>query len=202
MTEEWQKLNVEKVARILSEVNSLLAPVSFNEETTTIRSQKLPFYNDHVLLELTDLSTVPGARKYVIYKPGDVNVINWTNQSIYDTNEKAPIRLSSDNVVSYVKFFFNYVRGRHGRFLIIETIDDVRWQIEPPAQGRKIMQEMLSPVELESEDADGTFNLSAFMVFKDSLFKTKIHVKKEGLVSMSGEDLKIEGMPVLQDSAA
>jgi hypothetical protein len=205
MTEDWQKLGSDAVAKLLGEINPHLAPVSFNPETTTIRSQKLPFYKDYSFLELTDLSTVPGARKYVLFKAGkaaDVNVINWTNQSIYDTNEKAPVLLNEDTVVSYVKFFFGYVRGRHGRFLIIETIDDVRWQIEPPAQGRKVMQEMLAPVELESVDADGTFNLTAFMVFKDSLFKTRVHVKPEGLVTMSEEDLKIEGMPVLQDTAA
>jgi hypothetical protein len=202
MTEDWQKLGAEKVIRILSEINPRLAPVAFNAESTTIRTQKLPFYKDYMLMELTDLSTVPGARKYVIYKPGDVNVINWTNQTIYETNEKAPIQLNENTIISYVKFFFGYVRGRHGRFLIIETIDDVRWQIEPPAQGRKVMQEMLSPVELEGKGADGTFNLGAFMVFKDSLFKTKIHVKPDGLVSMSEEDLKIEGMPILQDTAA
>ena len=202
MTEDWQKLGSEKVARLLSEINPSLAPVSFSAESTTIRTQKLPFYKEYILLELTDLSTVPGARKYVIYKPGDANVINWTNQAIYETNEKAPVQLNEDNVISYVKFFFGYVRGRHGRFLIIETIDDVRWQIEPPAQGRKVMQEMLAPVELEEAEADGTFNLGAFMVFKDSLFKTRIHVKPDGLVSMSEEDLKIEGMPILQDTAA
>ncbi len=202
MTEDWQKLSPEKAAKILIEVNPHLAPVSFDIDTTTVRTQKLSFYKDYILLELTDLSTVPGARKYAIYKPGDVNVITWTNQVIYETNEKAPIQLNEDTVVSYVKFFFSYVRGRHGRFLIIETIDDVRWQIEPPAQGRKVMQEMLSPVEIEEQLADDTFNLNAFMVFKDSLFKTKIHVKPDGLVSMSEEDLKIEGMPVLQDTAA
>ncbi len=202
MIEDWQKLDSEKVLRILNEVNLHLEPIPFSPESTTIRQQKLPFYREYTLLELTDLSTVPGARKYAIYKPGDVNVINWTNQAIYETNEKTPILLDENTIVSYVKFFFNYVRGRHGRFLIIETIDDVRWQIEPPAQGRKVMQEMLAPVELESQDADGTFNLDAFMVFKDSLFKTKIHVKPDGLVSMSKEDLKIEGMPILQDTAA
>ena len=194
------------VVRLLGEINPHLAPVPFNPESTTIRSQKLSFYKEYAFLELTDLSTVPGARKYVLYKADskkpDVNVINWTNQTVYDTNEKAPIILNEDTIVSYVKFFFGYVRGRHGRFLIIETIDDVRWQIEPPAQGRKVMQEMLSPVELESKEADGTFNLTAFMVFKDSLFKTRIHVKPDGLVSMSEEDLKIEGMPILQDTAA
>jgi len=205
MTEEWQKLTAEQTAKLLVEINPSLVPVSFNPDSTTIRSQKLPFYKDYLFLELTDLSTVPGAKKYVLYKAGknpDVNVINWTNQAIYDTNEKAPVILNEDTVVSYAKFFFGYVRGRHGRFLIIETIDDVRWQIEPPAQGRKVMQEMLSPVGLESVGADGVFVLSAFMVFKDSLFKTRIHVRADGIVSMTDEDLKIEGMPVLTDTAA
>ena len=202
MAEDWQKLDSERAARILSEVNPQLEPVPFSMETTTVRSQKLPFYREYELLELTDMSAVPAARKYAIYKPGDINVINWTNQAIYETNEKAPIALSDQTVVEYVKFFFSYVRGRHGRFLIIENIDDIRWQIEPPLQGRKVMQEMLSPVAVTGKDGDGTFNLGAYMVFKDSLFRTEVHVKKDGLVSMSNEELKIEGMPVLQDSAA
>jgi len=202
MSEDWQKLDAERAARVLSEVNPHLEPVPFSEENTAIRAQKLPFYNDYEFMELTDLSAVPAARKYAIYKPGDVNVINWTNQAIYETNEKAPIKVDERTVVSYVKFFFNYVRGRHGRFLIIENIDDIRWQVEPPLQGRKVMQEMLEPVTVISQDSDGTYNLEAFMVFKDSLFKTRIHVKPDGLVSMSEEELKIEGMPILQDSAA
>jgi hypothetical protein len=202
MSDDWQKTDPENTARILSEINPSLEPIPFREETTTLRTLKLPFYQEHMLVELTDLSAVPAARKYAIYKPGDVNVINWTNQPIYETNEKAPIRLDDKKIVDYVKFFFNYVRGRHGRFIIIETIDDVRWQVDPPAQGRKVMQEMLEPVTLTSQDPDGTFNLDAFMVFKDSLFKTRVHVKKDGLVSMSSEELKIEGMPILQDAMA
>lgn len=202
MSEDWQKLDVERAARILSEINPHLEPVPFSMESTTLRGQRLSFYRDYEFLELTDLSAVPAARKYAIYKPGDVNVINWTNESIYNTNEKAPIKLDARTVVDYVKFFFGYVRGRHGRFLIIETIDDIRWQVEPPLQGRKVMQQMLEPVTLLSEEDDGTFNLDAFMVFKDSLFKTRVHVKPDGLVSLSDEELKIEGMPILQDSAA
>lgn len=202
MVEDWQKLEPEKALSTLGEINPYLESVPFNPETTVIRVQNLNFYREHTLLEINDLSAVPGARKYALYKPGDVNVINWTNQAIYETNEKAPIILNEDTVAGYVRFFFSYVRGRYGRFLVIETVDDVRWQVEPPAQGRKVMQEMLEPVTLVSQDPDGTYNLEAFMVFKDSLFKTKIHVKKDGLVSMSDEELKIEGMPVVQDSAA
>jgi AGCS family alanine or glycine:cation symporter len=62
--------------------------------------------------------------------------------------------------------------------------------------------ETLLGVYYRVQEKDGTFILEAYMVFKDSMFKTRIHVKKYGLVSMSDEELKIEGMPVLQDTAA
>lgn len=202
MTDDWQKIDAEKTARLLSEVNPHFTPVPFSETQTTIRTQKLSFYRGYDLLELTDMSAVPAARKYAIYKPGDVSVINWLNHPIYELNERAPIVLNERTVVDYVKFFFSFVRGRHGRFSVIETIDDIKWQVEPPLQGRKVMQEMLSPVTITGRDEDGTFGLEAFMVFKDSLFKTKVHVKPDGLVSMSEEELKIEGMPVLNDTAA
>lgn len=202
MSEDWQKLDQEWAARVLGEVNPFFEPVPFNAESTTIRVMPLSFYKGYDFYEITDMSAIPAARKYAIYKPGDVNIVNWTNQVIYDVNEKAPIALTERNVSNYVKFFFGYVRGRHGRFLIIETIDDIRWQVEPPLQGRKVMQEMLAPVTLVGRDEDGTFNLEAYMVFKDSLFKTRVHVQKDGLVSMSQEELKIEGMPIQQDAAA
>ena len=58
---------------------------------------------------------------------------------------------------------------------------------------------MLHPVTVLNQDSDGTYNLEAFMVFKDSLFRTLIHVKPNGEVAMSDEELKIEGMPIIQD---
>jgi hypothetical protein len=202
MNEDWQKLDSEKTARILTEVSRALGPVAFNGAATTVRSQKPSFWRGFELLEITDLSTVPPARKFAVWKPGEARVIDWTNRPIYETNEAAPLHLDNRTVVDYVKFFFAYVRGRHGRFLVIETIDDIRWQIEPPAQGRKVMQEMLEPVSVVSQEADGSYILIAFMVFKDSLFRTRISVRKDGVITMSDEELKIEGMPVLQDAAA
>ncbi len=199
MSREWEKLDEEWTARILDEINPSIEPVPFNLETTSIRKQELSFYNDHDFYELTDMSAVPSVRKYAIYKPGDVNVINWTNQAIYDVNEKSELVLNDNSVGEYVKFFFSYVRGRHGRFIIVEKLDDIKWQKEPPEQGKKVINEMLKSVSVKSKDDDGTYNLEGFMVFKDSLFKTDIHVKADGMVSLSNEELKIEGMPVISD---
>jgi len=199
MSDNWTKLEEKKAVKILQEINKFITPVAFNEERTILRSQPLPFYKYYDLIEMTDMSTVPAAKKFAIYKPGNVKVIDWTNNTIYEVNQKAPIKLDETNVISYIKFFFSYVYGRHGKFSVIEAVDDIKWQVDPPMQGRKIMQEMLSPVKIKNKNPDGGFDLEGFMVFKDSLFRTDIRVDAEGIVDMSQEELKVEGMPVLQE---
>ncbi len=199
---DWEKLDISEVPALLEEINEYIKPVPFNVDSTTIRKYKLNFYPKYKFLELTDLSAVPTVRKYVIYKKGDVNVINWTNEIIYSINEKAPVKLTATNIGEYIRFFFNYVRGRHGRFVVIEDIEEIHWKVEPPAQGRKAIQDILQPIKLLEEDGEGNFTIEVFMLFKDSLFKAKAYITADGMVSLSDEELKIEGMPIVQDMVA
>ena len=201
MNNDWEKVDQSTGETLIQEINAHIEPVPFQVETTTLRKMTLPFYDDYDFYELTDLAAVPGVRKYALYKKGDVHVIDWTNQVIYDTNENAPIILNDKNVLAYIKFFFNYVRGRHGRFLIVENVDDIRWQSEPPPQGRKVIQEMLKPVTILEKQEDGTYICEAYMIFKDSLFKAMCHVSADGMVSLTDEELRIEGMPITPDTA-
>lgn len=200
---EWEKLEPSDVPSLLEKINPHIEPIPFNAETTTMRKRKLSFYKGYSFYEMTDLSAVPSVRKYAICDDkDDVHVVNWTNETIYNVNEKAPIDLNERNVAEYVRFFFTYVRGRHGRFIVLENVDEIHWKVEPPAQGRKVIQEMLEPVSVLSKEDDGVFNLNAYMLFKDSLFKTAVHVSADGMVNLSDEELKIEGMPVVQDMAS
>ncbi|HEY8189706.1 MAG TPA: hypothetical protein VIF12_03420, partial [Micavibrio sp.] len=59
---------------------------------------------------------------------------------------------------------------------------------------------LLEPVRLKGIDQDGTYILSVRMVFKDSLFKSKVRVTPQGMVSLSEEELVVEDMPILDDS--
>lgn len=67
-----------------------------------------------------------------VHRPDGITVLDWTNAPIYKLNESVPIVLDDKTVGFYVRFFFTYVRGRHGRFLIVESVDDIAWKDEPP----------------------------------------------------------------------
>ncbi|QQG36406.1 MAG: hypothetical protein HYS17_01025 [Micavibrio aeruginosavorus] len=199
-TDQFVKLDLLECETVLEEVNPALKGSHFHPATVTILANEPSFYPGYRFLDLADYETVPNIRKFVLYKPGHVVILNWTNEPIYALNEKAPIHLNEATVTDYVRFFFTYVRGRHGRFIITESVDDVMWRDEPPPAARKAIGKMLEPLHIVERSSGGGFRIVARMMFKDSLFKTTVNVQPNGLVNLSDEELLIEDMPVLDDT--
>lgn len=198
--DQFVKLDLLECETVLEEINPALKGSHFHPATVTILANEPSFYPGYRFLDLADYETVPNIRKFVLYKPGHVVVLNWTNEPIYALNEKAPIVLTETTVADYVRFFFTYVRGRHGRFIITESVEDVTWRDEPPPAARKAIGKMLEPLHIQERGGAGDFKLVARMMFKDSLFKTTVNVQANGLVNLSDEELLIEDMPVMDDT--
>jgi hypothetical protein len=198
--EAFEKLDLANVATILDSVNPLVQGMQFDPVETTIMAVNTPFYPGYRLLDVADYSSMPATHRYVLYSPKKAMVLNFTNDPIYSLNHEAPITLDESNVPEYVRFFFSFVRGRHGRFILCENVDDIHWKEDPPPQARKAIGKMVIPITLVKTNADGSYELQATMVFKDSLFKSGVTVKKDGIVSLHNEELLIEDMPVLDDT--
>lgn len=197
----FTKLDPASCAALLADINPALQGGSaFAADTVTILARDLPFYPGWRFLDIADYETTPAHRRFAVHRPGEAVILNWTNEPIYKLNEKAPIRLNRDLVADYVYFFFTYVRGRHGRFQLCETVDDIRWREEPQSAERKAVSELIMPLTLVGEEADGTFILQASMVFKDSLFRARVRVAPQGTVHLFDEQLLVEHMPILDDT--
>ena len=154
----------------------------------------------HRFLDIADYSVSPEKRRFVLYKDNDIIVINWSNEPIYALNLRAPIALRKGNIADYIRFFFTYVRGKHGRFIISETVDDILWREDPPPAARKAISKMLLPISDIEPDEQGTFKTKATMMFRDSLFRADVEIKANGLVIISNEELLVEDMPVRDDT--
>lgn len=199
--EAFTKLNVDETAPILDEVNPHLEGIPLDPLNTTLLAYDLPFYPGYRLLDIYDHAVTPPLRRFAIFRPGDVVVIDWTNVPIYGLNQRLPVKLDDSNVAEYVRFFFTYIRGRHGRFIVIEGVDDIQWKEDPPPAARKAIGKMLEPVHVKEKSPDGkTWKLEARVMFKDSLFKTEVHVSQHGDVILANEEILIEDMPILDDT--
>lgn len=173
---EFTALSPDEAATFLSTIAHDLLPVSVPQDKTLVQVAALPFYEEYKLYALTDMTMPPPNVRYVLYKPGDVVIMNWTNEPIYDVNEKAPIKLDRKSLVTYAKFFFHYVRGQLGRFIIVEKPEDVVWLENATDEEKVKVAEYLKPVAYKGIGRDNLFTLTAIVVFKNALFKTDIKV--------------------------
>lgn len=197
--QDFEKLELAEVATILDRLNPLFQGSVFDPVETTVLGATLPFYPGHRLLEISDHTVSPPLQRFVLYGQDSAIVLDFTNAPIYALNKELPLQLNAETVFDYARFFFTYVKGRHGRFLISEGVDDINWKEEPPPAARKAIGKMLRPLALKTQDSDGSFLMEATVMFKNSLFKSDIRISADGSVSLSNEELLIEDMPVLDD---
>lgn len=199
--DSYVKLSVVEVEALIEQTKGLFDGISLGAAQTIVMARGLPFYPDYRFLDMADHSHMPPARRFLLQHNDDFIILDFTNAPIYNLNDTCPINLTKANVADYVRFFFQFVRGRHGRFLIVESVDDIQWREEPPPAARKSVGKLINPIAFVSSDTDdNVFRLQAQMMFKDSLFQADIAVEKGGLVTLSNEKLLIEDMPVLDDT--
>lgn len=196
------KLDQLETADILERISPHLHGGKIPPENCVVMTRELPFYPGYRFFDISSHTVLPALRRFVLEKDGDVVVLDFTNVPIYDLNKRCPLVLTGENILDYVRFFFTFVRGRHGRFLITESVDDIQWREEPPPAARKSVAKMIEPLHLKEEEkaSEHPFHLVACMMFRDSLFRAEVTVDSAGNVQLSREHLLIEDMPVLDDT--
>ncbi|MGE0109409.1 MAG: hypothetical protein AB7S81_06580 [Bdellovibrionales bacterium] len=172
----YETMSPEDTKAFLAEIARDLLPITVPVDKTLVQVAALPFYEEYKLYALTDMTLPPPNVRYVLYKPGDLNIMNWTNEPIYSVNEKAPIKLDRKTLVPYAKFFFHFVRGQLGRFIIVEKPEEVTWLDGATDQEKADVAEKLMAVTYKGIGRDNLFTLTATVLFKNALFRTDIKV--------------------------
>lgn len=178
---------------LLRDVARAVPGEEWNPYRTVARRVALPFYPGYALYEVLDPTRTP-AREYVIRSPHETIRLDWNRDAFYTLNRRAPIGLTDENVLAYVKLFFRFVRGRHGHFHVVETVDDlpVPWTVTPEA--RAALSPHVRPLELRETREDGTRVLEARFYSGDALFSSRVEVDREGGVALTDETQIVESV--------
>ena len=197
--ESYEKLDVNETASIIDVINKQIEGSIFDPLETTIMAIDVPFYKHYRFLDIADHATNPPLQRYVFQKKKemDFTIVDWGYKTIYELNAKASLKLDDKNIFEYVRFFFNHVKGRYGKFILCESSDNVVWKDEPIADVKMALNKTIKPLELVEKRKDGVFHLKAYMMLKDALFIVDVYVNKVGSVTMSDHEILMEDIPVL-----
>ncbi len=200
--ESYVQLDTNEIAVLIDELNKDIQGSTFDPLETTILAIDIPFYDGHRFLDIADHATNPPLQRFAMQnkETGKFTIIDYRFQTIYDYNAQAGIKLNAENVIDYVRFYFDHVKGRHGKFIICESADHIQWKDEPPAAVKKSLNDALKFLSIKETKKDGTFVIKANMMLKDALFTTDVNVEKTGRVTMTDHEILMEDIPVLDST--
>lgn len=159
-----------------------------------IFKSSLPYFKDTFVYHLYYSDTVI---KYILGNEDFVSYLDYTNAPIYDLADKNEFILSSNMVIDYVYFFFDAVKGPQGKFSFPKNSNDI-----PLCIDIGISDEVINNIKCNINEpqllevSQDYILLEGNCFFKDSLFKTKVKISSNGQISMSDEELVLEGLPI------
>jgi hypothetical protein len=159
-----------------------------------IFKSKLPFFKETYVYYLVYSEN---SVRYIFEYLDNLSMLDYTNKPIYDIVDKDLFVLSLDSVFNYLLFFFDAVKGKHGKFYFPKNELDIpfREDIEIKEETIKTIQSNLQiPKVLECSTDNIIIECNCF--FKDCLYKSDVQIKSNGMVSINNEELVLEDLPI------
>jgi ATP-dependent 26S proteasome regulatory subunit len=177
----------------------------------------LPFYPDTRLVKC-QLSDKEGNQK-IIFGLVRNNIffrLDFNNGVIYTFNERFGINLNLETVIDYARFFFSFVRGRHGFFNILTAPEDIpvdkdekKYAPNKPDISESLdfscltsdkrtetLTELVTPPKLKDQQNPDFFAIDVVILFKNNLFNSVVIIENNGMISLTDERVILENIPL------
>lgn len=197
----WNPVEGPELAGFISHINPIDGKYNATESSTKVAWRPVPFYETVVLVRLTDPTWTP--RNLVLYYLVDQGTpyrLNGQSWPIHEINSKAPIKVTPENVLEYLKFFCFFVRGEEGPFLVAETITDPYMPANMDAQTKAVIEGTLREASFEGLDANGNYMCDAVVFYSNALFIANFQVQPNGFIEMLDDETIASDLPTRVDA--
>lgn len=190
----YEKLKDAEAEQVFKKIESSLEGNPFSKPV--IHRCEIPFYPGAFLHDVSDPEQYPAPHRFAIEYSNVFYILDGTNAPIYSLNKAVPLMLHEGTAADYIRFFLTFVTGQHGRFDIVESVDDIKWREEPPPNARRALSMMLQTIR-PLVQSDGSFSCEATILFHESLYRSQITVSENGEVKLRNEEILVEDIPVI-----
>ena len=199
--DNWNPVSGEELEGFLSQVNPVDNKYQTNPATTEVAWRMLPFYDQVAMIRLKDPNWSPSNLVlYYLTDQGNLYRLNGTSPNIHEVNAKAPIKVTEDNVLEYLRFFCFFVRGEEGPFLIAESIDDPYLPKDLDEKTASVITNTIHPANFKGMNEQGHFLCDAVVFYSNALFEAQFAVQPSGMIEMLDDDPIAIDLPTRVDA--
>lgn len=187
--DKWNAVTGDELAGFLDQINPIDGKYRTSPASTQVAWRMLPFYETVALIRVKDPNWVN--KKMTIYyltDKGNLFRLNGTSPPIHEVNSKAPVKLNTDNVLDYLRFFCFFVRGDDGPFYIAEDITDPNLPTDMDGTTRSVVEGTIRPASYEGVNEQGYFLCDAVVYYANALFIANFSVQPTGMIEMLSDE--------------
>lgn len=184
----WNEVTGEEKAGFLSQVGTVDQTLEPSVETATVEWRSVPWYDSVALIRIRDENFMPkDLTLYYLTDQGTLYRLNGTSPPIHDINAKAPIKITEDNVLDYLRFFCFFVRGDEGPFLISEDLSDPNLP-EMDDKMKAVIGGAIRPASFEGMNDQGHWLCDGVVFYSNALFIANFAVHPTGMIEMMDDE--------------
>ena len=197
---EWTPVTGEQLDGFLEKINPVDGSHQVSADTTQVCWRMLPFYDQVALIRVHDPSwTNKKLNIYYLTDQGDLFRLNGTSPPIHEVNAKAPVKITEENVLDYLRFFCFFVRGEEGPFYIAESMDDVNMPTDMDDTTRSVIEGTIRGATYEGKDEKGHFLCDAVVFYSNALFIANFAIQPTGMIEMIDDEPIAADLPTKVD---
>lgn len=194
MQPSWTRLKREEAHQVLDRLSGNRDAIVFSRDATEVTCRELPFYSIYKLYRLINYATMPTFSMMYLSNGIEFISIDGTANPIYAANEKAPIRLNSDNVIAYLDFFFSNVQGSEGDIFLIKDIEKMPFLSALSATQLSSLKNSFRPLSVTAEKAQGPFRTTGTIYYGGGMLAATIVAQADGRLSFENQQLLLAGI--------
>lgn len=193
----WNAVRGEELSGFLEQINPIDGKYRVSADTTQVHWRMLPFYETVALIRVRDPSWAnQKLNVYYLTDQGNLFRLNGTSPPIHEVNAKAPVKITQENVLDYLRFFCFFVRGEEGPFYVAETMDDANMPKQMDDTTRSVIEGTIRPASFESMNDKGHYLCDAVVFYSNALFIANFAVQPTGMIEMLDDEPIAADLPV------
>lgn len=198
--DNWNLVQGEELAGFLEQINPIDGKYRVSAETTRVEWRMLPFYDTVALIRVKDPNWVnQNLNIYYLTDQGNLFRLNGTSPPIHEVNAKAPIKVTEENVLEYLRFFCFFVRGEEGPFYIAESMEDTNMPKDMDDTTRSVVEGTVREATYEGKNDQGHLLCDAVVFYSNALFIANFAVQPTGMIEMLDDEPIAADLPVKVD---
>ncbi|MBX2833927.1 MAG: hypothetical protein KTR28_03045 [Micavibrio sp.] len=187
--QNWNLVQGEELVGFLEQINPIDGKYRVSADSTQVHWRMLPFYDSVALIRVREPSwSDPNLFVYYLTDQGNLFRLNGTSPPIHEVNAKAPIKITEENVLEYLRFFCFFVRGEEGPFYISEGMDDPNMPQQMDDTTRSVIEGTIRPATFEGVNDQGHYLCDAVVFYSNALFIANFAIQPTGMIEMLDDE--------------